>query len=112
LHWPIMTRFARACKIIYVVEQLQVALVRLDVVDDCGLWVGPSSLEVASASLAGEQVAQQGHLAQVLPALGLVELAVGLGLWCAPLVHAPNGMRLTQKRKGPALAGPIISCSE
>lgn len=94
-----MTLFAHACKIAYVVEQFPLSLVRLDVVDDCGLWVGPSSLEVASASLAGEQVAQQGHLAQMLPGLGLVEPAVGFGLWGAPLVHPSNGMRFTQKRQ-------------
>lgn len=67
-----MTRLARADKIIDVKEQVWVALVGFDVVDDCGLRMAASAFQEALASLACELVAQKNLLTQDAPMLGLV----------------------------------------
>jgi len=52
-------------EVIYVKEQIGVALVGFDVVDNGRLWVRATALKKAAASLAFEGVSQKRHLAQL-----------------------------------------------
>jgi hypothetical protein len=67
-----MTRFARAGKIIYIKEQINVALVGFDVVNHGRLRMRATALEKAAASLAFERITQKRHLTQLRPLLGLI----------------------------------------
>jgi hypothetical protein len=74
-------------KVANVKEQVWIALVRFDVVNHGRLRVAAATLQKALATLTGKAVAQQHMLTQHAPLLCLIQLAVLLGLWRAPLVH-------------------------
>jgi len=67
-----MARPTTGLQVADVKEQVWVALVCFDVVDDCGLRMTASALQEALAALAYELVAQKNVFPQDTPLLGLV----------------------------------------
>lgn len=91
LNVSVVAGSAYAGQIVYIIKKLQVTLMWLDVVNDCGSWACPATLEhsVAAFVLAGVLVPEQNLFTQNLPLLLIVKLSILGGFWGSPFVGKP-----------------------
>jgi len=100
---------AYAGQVVYIIKQFQVTLMWLDVVNDCGSWACPATLEhsVAALVLAGVLIPEQNLFTQNPPLLLIVKLSILGGFWASPFVHQFI-IRLTRLRA--SLSASSLNC--